>query len=111
MSFSRFGWEDSDVYVFEHVGGFIQCCGCAISEDEISLESFGMYDADTPREMLSHLDRHEEVGHNVDYARKNILAEYEDLDVTIEPYVRSEEEQKRMDEFWKRVIEKDDTDI
>jgi hypothetical protein len=26
MSYARFGWEDSDVYVYEHVGGYIECC-------------------------------------------------------------------------------------
>lgn len=97
MSFSRFGW-DSDVYVFEHVGGFIQCCGCQYGE-----EGFGMYDAKTPREMLAHLDKHESDGDNVSYARKNILKEYEDLDVEIQPYVRSEEDQKRIDEFWRKI--------
>lgn len=100
MSFSRFGW-DSDVYVFEHVGGFIQCCGCQYGE-----ENFGFYEAKTPREMLAHLDKHEADGDNVKRAKENIIAEYvEDLDVEIQPYVMSEEDQKRMDEFWRKIQE------
>ena len=92
MSFSRFG--EADVYVFEHVGGYIQCCGCSLSEGEIGIDdNFGMYDADTPREMLAHLDRHEEAGDDVDITRLRILKAYEDLDAPIEPYVRSEEEE------------------
>lgn len=100
MSFSRFGWEDSDVYVFEHVGGFIQCCGCWLEPGD---KDGWFYDAKTPREMLSHLETHEIQGHNVTHARKRILEEYEDLDVTIEPYKPTEEDQKRIDEFWRKI--------
>ena len=82
MSFSRFGWEDSDVYVFEHVGGFIQCCGCPYT----SKDDFGMYDAKTPRQMLEHLDMHEADGDSVWYAKKNIIKEYPDLDIEIRPW-------------------------
>lgn len=86
MSFSRF--SESDVYVFEHVGGYIQCCACILEEDSMGVDlTFGMYDAKTPREMLAHLDRHEELGHDVDIARIRITKEYEDLDAPIEPYV------------------------
>lgn len=105
MSFSRFGW-DSDVYVFEHVGGFIQCCGCNIPVNDHQDELFGMYDAKTPREMLAHLDEHEAIGDNVRRARENIIAEYvEDLDVEIQPYVMSEEQQKQLDQFWRKIQE------
>ena len=83
MSFSRFG--EADVYVFEHVGGFIQCCGCDLLSEEGDM--WGMYDAKTPREMLKHLDEHEALGDDVLVAKARIAAEYEDLDAPIEPYV------------------------
>ena len=86
MSFSRF--SEADVYVFEHVGGYIQCCGCILEEDSMGVDlTFGTYDAKTPREILAHLDRHEELGHDVDIARVRITKEYEDLDAPIKPYV------------------------
>ena len=86
MGFSRF--SEADVYVFEHVGGFIQCCGCSLSEGELGLDdTFGMYDAKTPREMLDHLAKHEEAGHDVWLAKYRIGVTYKDLDAPIEPYV------------------------
>jgi hypothetical protein len=33
MSYIRFGEEDSSVYVYEHVNGWIDCCGCSILPD------------------------------------------------------------------------------
>lgn len=81
MSFSRF--SDSDVYVFEHVGGGIECCGCWLTAGE----KYGWsYNAKTPREMLKHLERHEDAGHDVVVAKARIIEAYEDLDVTLEPY-------------------------
>ena len=81
MSFERF--SSSDVYVFEHVGGFIECCGCWLmaDNDEWSVKLA------TPREALEHLDIHEAVGHDIGGARRRIEKEYEDLDAPIEPYV------------------------
>lgn len=81
MSFSRFG--ESDVYVFEHVAGFIECCACIMAdEDWVSVE------LSTPRAALKHLDEHEALGHDVKLARENIIAEYPDLDIVIQPYER-----------------------
>jgi hypothetical protein len=85
MSFERF--STSDVYIFEHVGGFIQCCGCIMGDD---------WDYSTPREMLAHLNKHEDAGHDIGKARARIIEEYPDLDVSIEPYVRSPEEEERI---------------
>ena len=85
MSFERF--ISSDVYIFEHVGGFIQCCGCWLDGDENNWS----VDLATPREALTHLDRHESAGHDIGGARRRIEKEYENLDATIEPYVRDEE--------------------
>lgn len=92
MSFERFG--SSDVYIYEHVGGFIECCGCSIAEiDEDEIVGFGRLT--TPREALAHLDAHEAAGDDIGGARRRIEKEYADLDAPIEPYVRSEEEKER----------------
>lgn len=80
MSFGRF--FDGDVYIFEHVGGFIECCMCSLAEDEADLlRSFP-----TPRAALEHLDEHAARGDDVESAKEAIVAEYADLDVEILPY-------------------------
>jgi hypothetical protein len=81
MSYERF--SSSDIYIFEHAGGFIQCCGCWLDGDEKNWS----VDLPTPREALAHLDRHEAAGHDIGGARRRIEKEYEDLDAPIEPYV------------------------
>ena len=84
MSFERF--FSFDVYIFEHVGGFIECCGCSLvnpSDGEI----FGFAELSTPREALAHLDLHEAAGDDIGRARRRIEKEYSDLDIRIKPYV------------------------
>jgi len=57
MSWARFS-ADSDVYVYEDVAGYINCCGCSLED---------------PREtnfteaapLKAHLDRHVAAGHKV----------------------------------------------
>lgn len=98
MSFERF--SSSDVYIFEHVGGFIQCCGCWLDGGNFGLsveenEDSWFVDLKTPREALAHLDRHEEAGHDIGGARRRIEKEYEDLDAPIEPYVTPPEVEER----------------
>lgn len=83
MSFERFG--SSDIYIYEHVGGFIECCGCSLADPE-EHEIFGFMHLKTPREALAHLDLHEEAGDDIGGARKRIEKEYEDLDVLIQPF-------------------------
>jgi hypothetical protein len=60
MSYARFGWNDSDVYVFMHVGGFLECCACLLAHEE--WESFNAGDTKT---MVDHLKKHEASGHTV----------------------------------------------
>lgn len=50
MSYARWG-SDSDVYVYAHVGGFIDCCGCA------RLDSI----AETVEHMREHVARGDKV--------------------------------------------------
>lgn len=92
MSFERFG--SSDIYIYEHVGGFIECCGCLFSD----WDSEPFPQLKTPREALAHLDKHEEAGHDVGGARKRIEKEYTDLDAPIELYVRDAESEKAVRE-------------
>jgi len=60
MSYARFGWDGSDVYVFLHVGGWIECCGCWLAHED--WEPFQAGDTQT---MVDHLKKHQMSGHNV----------------------------------------------
>jgi hypothetical protein len=99
MSFERF--TNSDIYIYEHVSGWIECCGCLFSD----WDSEPFPQLKTPREALAHLDRHEEAGHDIGGARRRIEKEYEDLDAPIDPYVRTPEEEARHEELFKRMKE------
>ena len=79
MSFERF--SSSDVYMFPHVGGGIECCACFLSLEDEPFPNFK-----TPREALAHLDRHLEAGYNIGRAKESILEDYKNLDEVIEPY-------------------------
>lgn len=88
MSFERF--STSDIYMFENVGGFIECCGCWFGDWGFSIEDDGepfpqFY---TPRQALAHLDAHEKAGHDIGNARNRIMQEYPNLDIEIQPYKR-----------------------
>ena len=105
MSFARF--SNSDIYIFEHANGFIECCGCSLTDPDDG-EIFGFAQLKTPREALAHLDLHEEADDDIGGARRRIEKAYEDLDVTIEPYVPDPEQQKRLDAYARGV--KDERD-
>ena len=84
MSYCRF--YDSDAYIYEHVGGFIECCGCFITEPEDG-ELVGFYRANTAREMLAHIDEHIAAGDYIPQsAIERIKADNPDLDRQIEKY-------------------------
>ena len=61
MSLCRFGERGSDVYVFYHVEGGIECCGCRL-ETGFAGNSFRAQDE---QEMISHLLEHKAKGHCV----------------------------------------------
>lgn len=86
MSFERF--LSSDVYVFEHAGGGIECCACNLNnvEDEDSW----YFNVSTPRKMIKHLREHEAAGHDTGAAIPRIMKAYDNLDIVIEPYKRKE---------------------
>lgn len=57
MSYCRFGWDNSDVYIFQHVQAGLECCGCHLDPKK--------WDYTDVAEFLAHLDRHKDVGHVV----------------------------------------------
>jgi hypothetical protein len=86
MSYSRFG-IDSDTYIYEHAGGFIECCGCGLPPAEGN-EVLGLTRLNTAREALEHAQKHLDAGHMVpDRLFTRIREEYPDLDSQILPYV------------------------
>lgn len=87
MSFERF--SSSDVYIYEHVSGFIECCGCLLA-DEIDSDKW-LLKLKTPREALAHLDVHEAAGHDIGGARRRIEKEYKNLDAPIVPFFEDKE--------------------
>lgn len=54
MSYVRFG-PNSSVYVFMHVDGFLECCGCLVNDECIEIHSTAG--------MVAHLREHIAEGH------------------------------------------------
>jgi hypothetical protein len=57
MSYARFGWEGSDVYVYLGRGGY-ECCGC-------HLDSQGWWYGKSTDAIVGHLKDHQAAGHTV----------------------------------------------
>lgn len=67
MSYVRFAWDGSDVYVYESASGIV-CCGCKLHQTFL---------AQDPLQMIAHLAEHRAAGHFVPaYAIVNL---WEDL--------------------------------
>jgi hypothetical protein len=64
MAYSRF--TNSDIYIYPHVAGYIECSACFLNEptDEYSLFSMSehIHDDET---LLMHIVRHRISGHNI----------------------------------------------
>lgn len=106
MSYARMS-DDSDVYIFSHASGFIQCCGCSITEPE-DYEWVGFANLKTAREALEHLDKHVELGHTIPQrAFDRIREEHEDLDAPIEEYVTPPEVRERVRKMLKEKWQPD----
>lgn len=56
MSYVRFAWDGSDVYVYESCSGGIECCGCFFGQP---------FNCATAEEMIAHLATHRRAGHFV----------------------------------------------
>jgi hypothetical protein len=77
MSYARFD-DYSDVYMYHHYMGFIECCGCWIS-DEIpeGYEDVPACRLETPRRAIRHLMEHISRGYKVsDMVFDRIYDEY-----------------------------------
>jgi hypothetical protein len=86
--------------MFEHVSGFIQCCGCWFGQLD---DSDPFPEFNTPREALAHLDVHENAGHDIGEARERIIEEHHNLDIEIQPYVKTPEQEAAHIAFWKSL--------
>lgn len=103
MSYARIGVY-SDVYVFHSAGGWLECCGCSLTEPEGDA-IFGFARIDTPRRMLRHLDEHVSHGHLVpDFAYDRIREEYEDLDAPVEVFTQTPEQNARMNAKLEKLL-------
>lgn len=58
MSYCRFGWGKSEVYVFFNEEYKYECCACSLFNNK-------SFCCDTPDEMVAHLLEHKEKGHFV----------------------------------------------
>jgi hypothetical protein len=56
MSYARFGWDGSDVYVYLCVDGHLECCACLLSTD---------WKHRSTDDMIAHLRTHQAAGHTV----------------------------------------------
>lgn len=105
MSYARMGWDGSDVYVYHHANGWIECCGCSITEPDVEYEVLGFFRAYTARHMLEHLDLHIQRGDHVpDRCIERIRSDYPDLDYEIEVYVTPPEVLKRVREKMRNAM-------
>lgn len=76
MSYCRFAWDGSDVYVFQSAQGF-ECCGCRFG---------GCKTLGTPEEMIAHLALHRRAGHFVpEYAITGLWQDIPGADKPIRP--------------------------
>ena len=77
MSYARFGWDGSDVYVFRSTLQ-MECCGCWLRKrGEVAYFS-------TTAEILAHLDEHSAAGHTVcDDTLAELQADAEENDASI----------------------------
>jgi hypothetical protein len=105
MSFARIGVE-SDVYIYHHYQGFIECCGCSLTPAEDG-KWVGYARLQTARRALRHLDAHISAGHKVpDRAYDKIYETYKFcLDDPIQPFLDTPEQRERQQKRIKRLFE------
>jgi len=79
VSYCRFAWNGSDVYVYEHCDGGFECCGC-------KLHPKGPWRYDTLEDMIYHLAQHKKAGHFVPfYAIKGLWFDIEGPNKSVHP--------------------------
>lgn len=57
MSYARFSTPNSELYVYMHYLGHLDCCGCWLGDD--------CFEAHSTQEMVDHLGAHVAAGHGV----------------------------------------------
>lgn len=62
MAYTRFSY--SDLYVFMHYNGHLECCGCWLGEE---------WDFDSTEAMIEHIGKHRAAGHSVPDGLENML--------------------------------------
>ena len=78
MSYCRFAWNGSDVYVYGGSEGLV-CCGCHLFPDTF-------FTAQTPEDMIAHLAEHKKAGHFVPtYAIDRLWQEIEGPNEPVTP--------------------------
>ena len=71
MAYSRF--FDSDIYIYSHIDGYIECCACWLNDKLEDYSLFGLSEKITNDEQLiAHLEEHAKVDHNMP---ENLLQE------------------------------------
>lgn len=95
MSYARFS-DDSDVYVYHHVAGFIECCGCWMASPEGD-EDIAFTRLATPRRAIMHLMEHVSRGYKVpDSVFDRIYNEYRySMDDAVQPFIETPEQTAR----------------
>lgn len=83
MSYARFRRGVSDVYVYLDCGGYLNCCGCWLSE-------FSQPFYTTP-DMVAHLEEHRAAGHVVPV---NLVADLEDDRYENDAWIAEEQQKK-----------------
>lgn len=117
MSYARFD-DYNDVYMYHHYQGFIECCGCWISDEipegyvDIPAPRFK-----TPRRAIRHLMEHISKGYKVsEITFDRIYGEYaECMDEPLEPFIETADQaarqKARLDKLraaWKAQMEEDE---
>lgn len=64
---------EGDVYMYLHVGGYVECCLCALAQDSATDLEFHTFQG-----ALEHLEKHREAGHKVpEHAFESLRLEVE----------------------------------
>ena len=58
MSYCRRGWDGNQLYMYEHVDGFIECSGCQFDDPWI-------VQLNSVDEAIEHVAKHRAAGHHV----------------------------------------------
>ena len=64
MAYARF--INSDIYIYPHTSGYIECCACWLNEDKDQYSLFiGNVNITNDDQLRAHLEAHSNAGHNM----------------------------------------------